>query len=117
MFFSDAESQDIKQDCDDFLQHYTALAAHAEAENTLCFHVVPKFHFMHHILHDSVLNPRLFWSYGGEDFVGAIAKIARMCTKNNSRIQLPRVVIERWLYGWAAKLADCNRRIHKTFAG
>lgn len=75
-----------------FLRCYTWLANHAAAEDRCMYSVVPKFHYMVHLVESAkIVNPRFVWCYGGEDMVGRIARLAHMCLfgTNIQRLSLP----------------------------
>ena len=67
----------LEEKCFAFLGHYAWLNHFAESQNTLLFHIVPKFHMLCHLaLSARYLNPRVHWCFKAEDFVGKISKCA-----------------------------------------
>ena len=65
-----------------FLACYYALARDALTAGELLYAVKPKLHQFEHLcdgIRAELKNPRFFWNYGGEDFLGRIVTIARMC--------------------------------------
>lgn len=77
MFPTQTEFQGM-QDLDKrFCYHYTYLHQWAKSENRKLYHIVYKFHCMHHLVRDSqYLNPRYAWNFRAEDFVGKVSKLA-----------------------------------------
>ena len=94
------------ESCDGFLQHYSVLGNMALDKGSMAYHVVPKFHALWHICNDALLNPRLFWTYSGEDLAGYIATIATSVTKGNPHIDLPHIILDKLWKGVAMKLND-----------
>ena len=61
-----------------FLGGYQHLSMEACLAGVPRWNVVPKFHYFAHMideLHDRGMNPRCFWCFGDEDFVGRVARI------------------------------------------
>ena len=106
LVFSEDEADELRRQTDEFLQHYTALGNIAFEEDKMCYGTIPKCHALWHIVNDNLLNPRLFWCFQGEDFVGHIARICRSCTKNNARLKIPLLAMEKFFYGQSGKIAD-----------
>ena len=94
------------EDCDAFLQHYEMLHNIASEKNAMSYHIVPKFHHLWHICNDSRINPRLVWTYGGEDYVGHIATLTKSCLKGYKRIKLPGMVMDKYAVGLTFQLKD-----------
>ena len=60
-----------------FLGHYSWLNSFCVRENRYLFHMVIKFHMLHHLVLDAkYLNPRMYWCFKGEDYVGRISTLA-----------------------------------------
>jgi hypothetical protein len=61
----------------EFFGHYAWLNAWSAREDRLEYHIVPKFHMLHHLVWDSkYVNPRLQWCFAREDYVGKISTMA-----------------------------------------
>jgi hypothetical protein len=62
---------------ENFLGHYGWLREYAADQGTELFHVVLKFHMLLHLAAASKhLNPKFYWCFKQEDFVGRISKCA-----------------------------------------
>eukprot|EP00969_Alexandrium_andersonii_P084620 3731951-Alexandrium_andersonii.AAC.1 len=54
-----------------FLSSYTKLSEGAVEAGGYLFNIVPKFHYMCHVVEQcQYINAKMLWCYGGEDFVG-----------------------------------------------
>ena len=71
------------------------LAAGADAKNEALWLVLPKHHYVCHVVDDlsNRLNPRLFANFLDEDFLGKIKKLGR---KTNSKTASLRI-LQRYL--------------------
>ncbi len=84
--------------------HFKWLTVDAQNKDLLAWHFTMKTHNMYHLGEDaSYLNPRLLWTYKGEDFVGCIAKISKSCTKAPVSQHVPRKVFEKYVRGIHAR--------------
>eukprot|EP00969_Alexandrium_andersonii_P371816 15480339-Alexandrium_andersonii.AAC.1 len=87
-----------------FLQCYAALGAEATAASEPKWHIVPKHHMFEHMSDTTApqINPRFVTTYGGEDLVGRVGKLATKCHKRG----VCRSVLSRYLimlgYEWGA---------------
>ena len=92
--------RDLANDVGRFLNTYSALASRAVAAGQLRWSVVPKHHFVAHVQDFAMFdNPRLYWTYSGEDFVGQVARIAHACLPGKARHRLAQFLCERWRIG------------------
>ena len=89
-----------------FLQAYAKMAEHAaEAQRNLCFNMVPKLHYLHHVCHELLVCPAS-QSVGAcyaatpqcEDFIGRVARLSRRVKASH--------VHSRVLRRYRAALAD-----------
>ena len=79
-----------------FLQEYTYLARHALDASKQQYSVVPKFHYLFHIIEAArFMNPRWTWCYGGEDLVGSISSLAHSCADGTSSLLIQTKVMEK----------------------
>ena len=63
-----------------FLLEYTWLSNWAREQNLYRYSVVPKFHYLVHLVDSArACNPRFLWCYRGEDFVGRMSRLAHAC--------------------------------------
>ena len=79
-----------------FLSGYQYLSTEACRAGVPRWNIVPKFHYFAHTvddLHERRINPRVFWCFGDEDFVGRVAKIV----SRTHRSKLSGRGIERYL--------------------
>ena len=77
MHFSLAEADAAREAGQRFLVHYSWLAKDAMTHGGLVWSITPKFHFFAHLcLYTKYENPRAFWVYSGESFVGFISRLA-----------------------------------------
>eukprot|EP00974_Lingulodinium_polyedra_P113859 11023947-Lingulodinium_polyedra.AAC.1 len=68
-----------------FLSSYTDLSKKSADMDQYRFNIVPKFHYMNHLVQQSQhINAKLVWCYGGEDFVGRISSLAHSCTRGTA---------------------------------
>eukprot|EP00969_Alexandrium_andersonii_P339407 15002682-Alexandrium_andersonii.AAC.1 len=75
MFPTPAEARALTGHIQNLLAHYSWLARAALEENKYLWSIVPKFHFCHHWGQQAeFMNPRFFWTYMSEDYVGVVIK-------------------------------------------
>ena len=59
-----------------FFGHDSWLNSWAVANERYLFHITIKFHMLWHLVEDSkYLNPRCYWCFRGEDYVGKISDL------------------------------------------
>ena len=76
-FLSEADVRSVEESVWAFCYQYHALSAEAATRGVRAFHIVNKFHMLIHLtLAAKFLNPRLLWTYGYEDLVGRMKRIA-----------------------------------------
>jgi len=114
-----------------FLQCFGWLAREAIDAKKSTWPLKPKMHQFDHLLDDLVmdmLNPRFWWNFGNEDFLGTLKRIAQKCARKTlAESVLRRYLIKlalRWrgrdraghakrVRAWAqAKAASKKRRLH-----
>ena len=69
--------------------------------------VVNKFHFFWHILHKCRQyreNPKTYWCYTGEDFVGRISALAHTCAPGTPTHQITKSLVAKYLLGMHLRL-------------
>ena len=80
-----------------FMQKYLCLASAAVREGRPNYKIRPKFHELHHILHDldegSRINPRLLANWANETSVARLTNTS----KSTHPASVGRRVLERWL--------------------
>jgi hypothetical protein len=84
-----------------FQLHYQWLAKTSMELGQNLWSVVPKFHFFEHLAEQGTWeNPRMFWVYTGEDFVGRLCRIAHFVLPGKATHGLTAFLIERYLIGF-----------------
>ena len=84
-----------------FQLHYQWLAKNAMKNGQQLWSVVPKFHFFEHLVKQGAFeNPKMFWVYTGEDFVGRLCRIAHFVLPGKATHELTSFLIERYLIGF-----------------
>ena len=72
-----AEGEAFETLCYEFLGHYQWLHNWAQGHDRPEYHITSKFHmFVHMSQNAKYLNPRFFWCFKAEDYVGRISTIA-----------------------------------------
>ena len=93
-----------------FLARYSCLAREALQQRRPCYKVRPKWHQLHHSLHNlaegSRINPRLFANWNNETFIGRL-------TKTSSKTH-PATTGLRSLQRWLLELLVQTEQIHVT---
>ena len=75
------------------LQHYSFLASISMREHRFEYNLVPKCHFALHLGEQSLfMNPRRFWTYGSEDFVGRLSSLALACANGVGTLRISEQV-------------------------
>ena len=95
-FFDDSMVERLLTSGQMFMKGYQALAKAAVASRVSRWRVVPKFHYFCHFLLDlpkDGCNPKFWWTFGDEDFMGRIGRIVYKCHRGS----LQRTVVSRFL--------------------
>ena len=93
-----------------FLLHHQWLARQAADAGVLLWSIVPKFHFFVHLAMSALYdNPRNYWVYSGESFVGAISRLAHMCTFGRPVHTVTAKLLPRYRVGLYIRLGIVNR--------
>jgi len=80
-----------------FLGHYAWLNRWALQQERNVYHIVPKFHMFHHLaINARYLNPRVYWCFKGEDYVGRISTLAASVTMGVSSILLSHKIAQKY---------------------
>ena len=80
---------------------YSKLTKEAQDLKLKHFSQVPKFHFMEHLAAQGrYLNPRVFWTYMSEDFVGKVSKMGAGLVKGTQRHNVPLKIIKSYRMAW-----------------
>lgn len=84
-----------------FQLHYQWLSQNAMQNGQHLWSVVPKFHFFEHLIDQGIYeNPKMFWVYTGEDFVGRLCRIAHFILPGKATHDLTSFLVERYLIGF-----------------
>ena len=76
LFFTEQEHAEFKAAGIHFFGHYSWLNSWAVANDRYLFHITIKFHMLWHLIQDAKhLNPRCYWCFRGEDYVGKISNL------------------------------------------
>lgn len=87
------------------LQHYAWLH---RLENSVRFHLVPKLHFCYHLAwFCRWQNPRSFWTYKNEDWVGKMAKMAHSCSHGTRAVRLSASLVQKYITCLHIRLTRC----------
>jgi hypothetical protein len=90
---------DAAMTCQLFLELYKSLHLEARQKKVKMWAIKPKFHLFQELVQYQALehgNPRGFWEYKDEDFVGWVAKLAtRRGGANTNRVLVDKV-LQRW---------------------
>ena len=79
---------------------YSDLTKDAQDLKLKHFSQVPKFHLMEHLAcQGKFLNPRFFWTYMSEDFVGKIARMGSGLLRGTARPKVALKIIKSYTRG------------------
>ena len=85
------------------LQHYVWLQAHVAQD--CVFQLVPKFHWAYHLAQMcKYQNPKTFWTYRQESWVGSMALVAHSCSHGTKNTKLSESFCEKYLLGLQLRL-------------
>ena len=97
MFLTAQESDHVIQLIDDFLKDVLWLSAWAEQEGRLCYHYTIKFHMLQHLaLAAKYINPRFYWCFKAEDYVGKLAVMAHSVSMGVKSTRLAIKLCEKY---------------------
>ena len=102
MFLTSAEHSELTVALGHFNGHYAWLNKWAEAQDRLLFNITIKFHMIVHLVASAqFLNPRYFWCFRGEDYVGKVSALAASVSMGVGIIALSQKVVMKyrhWLH-------------------
>ena len=96
-----------------YLMSYSLLASLAVAQGSSMWPLKPKLHQFDHMLDDverELLNPRHWWNFANEDFVGVIKRIAQKC----SRKTISLVTLKKYMLWVALHWMGRDRKVAGT---
>ena len=95
--WEDWDFEAFKKAVDDFMAHYSWLAANALHEGLHLWSLVQKSHVLLHLAEQSkFMHPCLNWTYGSESFMGWTVQIASSCTSGTPAEKLPLKVLQKF---------------------
>ena len=95
--WEDWDFEAFKKAVDDFMAHYSWLAANALHEGLHLWSLVQKSHVLLHLAEQSeFMHPCLNWKYGSESFMGWTIQIASSCTSGTPAEKLPLKVLQKF---------------------
>ena len=107
MFLSKDESGALMDAVKDWQECYGRLCKLAQAKKQMLWGEVPKMHFYYHLAQQGkFMNPKMFWTYMSEDFVGKMSKLAHSLLHSNKIWNVSRKVAEKYcmaLHFWLAQ--------------
>ena len=105
MFLSTPDFKKAFEHCQQFLVHYKWL--HVEAAGSGMYHMVPKFHYLLHVMwFGQWLSPRATWCYPFEDVVGLLKLSAAACSAGTPTYNIPRKIMQNCMFGLSIRLKD-----------
>ena len=106
IFLTAGEHAKLKTAMDECLRCYSALARLSMEQDERRWSIVSKHHFMWHLTwQGQYLNPRLWWRYGFEDFMGICRSLAESCTSGTASLKVAHRICDTYLLAqqWEAK--------------
>lgn len=87
----------LKKASSTFLLEYSFLARDAMANGRHLFSIVPKFHYMSHMVDQmKYCNARFTWCYGGEDMVGRISRLGHSCLRGLATFKVVDKLMQKY---------------------
>eukprot|EP00971_Amphidinium_carterae_P351522 6492152-Amphidinium_carterae.1 len=106
LLLSNGEAATATKYGNEFLFHYNWLAVGSMRAGRLRWQVTIKFHYLAHmetwLAHGN--NPKYLSTYGGEDFVGKIARIGKACTAGKPTYRIASLLLSKLQAGRACRL-------------
>ena len=98
MFMTEAEATFARKQVEQHLLHYNWLLKNAINRGVLLYPLVTKHHMVWHLADASrFLNPRVFWCYEFEDFIGDVVVSARSCLAGTQMRHIGAKILESYL--------------------
>ena len=99
MFLTANEKSKLLHAVQDFQTCYGELCKIAQTERKKLWSETPKLHFFWHLGQQGrFLNPRVFWTYMSEDFVGKVSRLAHSLLNANKTWKVPRKLAEKYRF-------------------
>ena len=88
------------------MRAYQALSYRAIIAGVRRWHEVPKHHWAHHLIEQCRWgNPKWWWTYADEDFMGIIKSVCKSCTAGTAHVHVVTKVLDKWRLGWGLRLS------------
>ena len=101
LFLTQEEAKELKESVYKVNAFYSDLTKDAQKMHLKQFSQVPKFRFWEHLADQAkYLNPRSFWTYLSEDYVGKIAKMASKLLDGTDRQKLAFKLLSHYRFAW-----------------
>lgn len=100
--------QQFAKACFRYNQLLTAVGSWHHERGLVVFNYTIKNHYLCHIgLLANYLNPRIFWNYQGEDFVGRLRKVIAACQQGRPGHRVSAKAVKRYCLGLGYLLQPC----------
>ena len=98
-----------------FFIFFVVLSLECEKSHNKLYNIVPKFHYMYHLVQQArYMNPRFVWCYGGEDLVGRASSLAHSCTRGTPPSQVPSKMMDKYSHAkhmeWSRHWATITKK-------
>ena len=94
------DHREFLESCYNFLAAQTALGNHYHPKGLLRLHCTIKSHYMLHIaLYSRYMNPRLVWTYMGEDYMQNIKQIVSASQRGTPPPLIANMAVNKYLDG------------------
>lgn len=104
-FLSNEQHQVLTKSAVSFLGHYQWLHDWAEKEERHYFNIAIKFHMFHHlVINAKYLNPRKYWCFKGEDYVGRISHLAASVSMGVRSTRLWQKIADKYRHWFHLRL-------------
>ena len=90
-----------------YLQLNTALAQHYNAMGWKIFDITIKFHYLVHASRGAKwLNPRLGWTYSGEDFMQKVRLLTQSSVRGTPMIKVGEKTLRKYVWGMTLRMSE-----------
>ena len=97
MFPSETQANAANAEMENFLAHCTALKKEMEEQDRQLYHIVPKHHMAQHLGEAfAYMNPKFYWTFKAEDFVGKISKLGHSCSFGVPKSNLSTKLMQKY---------------------
>ena len=97
MFPSETQANAANAAMETFLAHCTALKKEMEEQDRQLYHIVPKHHMAQHLAEAfAYMNPKFYWTFKAEDFVGKISRLGHSCSFGVAKSNLSTKLMQKY---------------------